>query len=312
MQNESRKLVIEDAEDGWFLRVDTIREYGTEPFYEKIYTQPSEPLVFLNIQGVPNATCLIWEHTLDSDGNPCPNPRVILPRRMVPNVVTQPVEVDLRSFGVRTPPCTADKPSYGILGMLHIIPPALAWLWRLAAPRGYNNPSIIETEGMTSEGVGSYWPFATGKMVTHANLLLEQIIKSPATRYALIPNQHIGAYYVGFMPQWIAREYMARRGSAKFKTDHLVPARLSLLGYCLESLKVDGQYIGKALLRPETQAEVGKAGYDKGAEMLSGFFKNEISKYNVPELSATGREIIDKCLQDASLEDYISIIPMKY
>jgi len=231
---------------------------------------------------------------------------------MVPNVVTQPVEVDLRSFGVRTPPCTADKPSYGILGMLHIIPPALAWLWRLAAPRGYNNPSIIETEGMTSEGVGSYWPFATGKMVTHANLLLEQIIKSPATRYALIPNQHIGAYYVGFMPQWIAREYMARRGSAKFKTDHLVPARLSLLGYCLESLKVDGQYIGKALLRPETQAEVGKAGYDKGAEMLSGFFKNEISKYNVPELSATGREIIDKCLQDASLEDYISIIPMKY
>ena len=28
---------------------------------------------------------------------------------------------------------------------------------------------------MQSEGVGSYWPFATGKKVTQANLLLNQI-----------------------------------------------------------------------------------------------------------------------------------------
>jgi len=312
MQNDSKKLVITDAEEGWFLRVDNIKEYGTEPFFERIYTQPSEPLVFFNIQGVPKATCLIWEHTLDSDGNPCPNPRVILPRRMVPKVVTQPVEVDVRSFGVRTPPCTAANPTYGILGMLHIIPPALGWLWRLAAPRGHNNPSIIVTEGMTSEGVGSYWPFATGKMVTHANLLLEQVLKSPSTRYVLMPNQHIGCYFVGFMPQWISREYMARRGSAKFKAEHLVPARLPLLGYCLESLKVDGQYINQAFLRPEIQPEVGLDGYDKGAKMLSSFFKNEILKYNVPELNPLGREIIDKCLNDADLEEYLSIIPMRY
>ena len=312
MQNDSRKLVIADAEDGWFLRVDNIKEYGTEPFYEKIYTQPSEPLVFLNIQGAPNSTCLIWEHTLDSDGSPCPNPRVILPRKMVPNVVTSPVEVDVRSFGVRTPPCTARRPTYGIIGMLHIIPPALAWLWRLAAPRGHNNPSIIETEGMTSEGVGSYWPFATGKMVNHANLLFDQIVNSPATRYVLMPNQYIGNYYVGFMPQWIAREYMARRGSAKFKEEHLVPARLPILGYCLDNLKVDKQFIGKAFLRPEIQPEVGLEGYDKGAKVLSDFFKKEIAKYNVPELNSVGREIIEKCISDATLEDYLSIIPMRY
>jgi hypothetical protein len=312
MQTDGKKLVILDAEDGWFLRVDHINEYGTEPFYEKIYTQPAEPLVFLNIQGIPSATCLIWEHTIDSDGKPCPNPRVILPRSMVPDVVNQPVEVDVRSFGVRTPPCTAERPSYGILGMLHIIPPALAWLWRLAAPRGHNNPSITDSKGMISEGVGSYWPFATGKMVNHANLLLDQILTSLATRYVLIPNQHIGCYKVGFMPQWIAREYMARRGSAKFKAEHLVPARLPLLGYCLESLKVDGQYIRAAFLRPETQAEIGPEGYDKGAEILSSFFKKEIAKYNVPELNPAGREIIERCLADATLEDYIDIIPMRY
>ncbi|MCL2009802.1 MAG: DUF4914 family protein, partial [Synergistaceae bacterium] len=285
IQNGSKRLVIRDAEDGWFLRVDHIKEYGTEPFHEKIFTQPSEPLVFLNIQGVANATCLAWEHTIDSNGEPCPNPRVILPRRMVPNVVSDPVEVDVRSFGVRTPPCTAERPTYGILGMLHIIPPALAWLWRLVAPRGHNNPSIIESVGMTSEGVGSYWPFAVGKMDSHANLLLEQIINSLSTRYALIPNQHIGCYKVGFMPQWIMREYLARRGSALFKVERLIPARSSLLGYCLESLKIDRQFVRKTFLRPETQAEVGLEGYDKGARILSDFFKKELAKFHTPDLN---------------------------
>ena len=312
MQNNSGKLVIMDAEDGWFLRVDNIKEYGTEPFNEKIFTQPSEPLVFLNIQGIPNATCLVWEHTIDSDGTPCPNPRVVLPRRMVPNVVTQPIEVDVRSFGVRTPPCTASQPTYGILGMVHFIPPALAWLWRLVSPRGHKNPSIVETEGMTSEGVGSYWPFATGLRVNHANLLLEQIMNSPATRYVLIPNQHIGCYEVGFMPQWIMREYLARRGSAKFKPEHLVPARCSLLGYCLESVKVDGQFIRKAFLQPETQAEVGLEGYDKGAKILRDFFKSEIMKFDVPELNPIGKRIIECCMNDVSLEEYLDILPMRY
>ncbi|MDF2820989.1 MAG: hypothetical protein K0R15_1430 [Clostridiales bacterium] len=312
MQNDSNKLVVKDAEEGWFLRVDNIKNYGTEPFYEKICTQPSEPLVFLNIQGVPKSTCLIWEHTLDSDGTPCPNPRVILPRRMVPNIISELVEVDVRSFGVRTPPCSIDNPSYGILGLLHIIPPALAWLWRLVAPRGYNNPSIIDSVGMTSEGVGSYWPFATGKMVEQANLLLDQILHSSSTRYVLIPNQHIGNYKVGFMPQWIAREYIARRGSAKFKQEHLVQARCSLLGYSLDSLKVDGQHIRKIFLQPELQAEVGHDGYDKGAKILSDFFKKELEKYNVPELNPLGKKIIECCLNDSPLEDYLDILPMRY
>ena len=316
IQNNSKKLVICDGEDAWFLRFNHILEYGTAPFYEKICTHPSDPLVFLSMQGVPNSTCLIWEHTLDSTGKPTPNPRVILPRRMVPDIIDQPVEVDIRSFGVRTPPSTAKQPNYGILGILHIIPPALAWLWRLTAPRGHNNPSIDTTkrkvELLESEGVGSYGPFLSGKIVNQANLLLEQMMTSTSTRYVLIPNQHIGCYNVGFMPEWLAREYMARRGSAKFKAEHLSPARLPLLGFCLESLKIDGQYINKSFLRPELQPEMGVEGYDAGAEILTDFFKREIVKYNVPGLNPIGKQIIEMCLNDAPLEDYIGIIPIRY
>ncbi|MCL2088867.1 MAG: DUF4914 family protein, partial [Oscillospiraceae bacterium] len=269
MQNDSQKLVIRDVEAGWFVRVDHIKEYGTDPHLEKSCIQSKEPLVFMSMQAEPNSTVLIWEHIIDEDTNkPCPNPRVILPRRLITNIIHEPVEVDIRSFGVRTPPCVKEKPTYGILGLMHILPPALAWLWRLVAPRGYANPSIVETAGMTSEGVGSYGYFLTGSVVEQANLLLDQVVKTPNTRYVLIPNQHIGCYNVGFKPQWIAREYFARRGSAKFKQEHLVASRMPLLGYSLESMKVDGQDIRTAFLRPETQPEIGIDGYDQGSEVL--------------------------------------------
>lgn len=312
MQNDSKKLVVKDAEQAWFIRLDNIKGYGSVPQYEKIFLQPSEPLVFLNLQAVPDSTCIPWEHTLDSDGRPCPNPRVILPRHLVPKVIGEPVEVDVRSFGVRTPPSTKDNPSYGIMGIFHILPPALAWLWRLVAPRGYNNPSIISSVGMSSEGVGSYWPFATGKMVDQANLLLNQFLTSTSTRYLLIPNQHIGVYQVGFMPQWIAREYISRRGSAKFKPEHLVPSRCSLLGYSLETLKVDGQNLRKDFLQPHMQAEVGEEGYDAGAKILNDFFRTEVQKFLTPDLNLIGRQIIELFLNNASVEEYTKIIPMRY
>lgn len=312
IQNEGRKLAVRDAENGWFLRLDHIKEYGTSPQYERIFTQPSEPLLFLNIQGVEDATCLVWEHTLDSDGTRCKNPRAILPRRLLPDIVNEPVEVDVRSFGVRTPMATRDNPSYGIIGLFHILPPSLAWLWRLVAPRGFNNPSIIDSVGMTSEGVGTYWPFATGKRVNQANLLLDQITRTTGTRYVLIPNQHIGAYEVGFMPQWIAREYIARRGGAKFKPEHLKEARCPLLGFYLDTLKLNGQYVRNSFLQPETQSRMGTDGYDKGAKILTDFFKTEVEKYRTPELNELGRKIIDCALNDAPLSDYLELIPMRY
>jgi hypothetical protein len=307
-QNGGRRLVVKDAEAGWFLRVNHITHYGTDPQHESLCVHPKEPLIFLNMKGVPDSTCLIWEHIMDAPGQPCPNPRVIMPRHHVPGVINEPVEVDVRSFGVRTPPCTSKNPTYGIIGMMHVLPPALAWLWRLVAPRGHNNPSITRTAGMTGEGVGSYWPFATGRMVDQANLLLRQIIKTPSTRYKLIPNQYIGAYHVGFMPQWITREYLARRGSVKFRPDQTVEARCPLLGYALESLKIDGNYIPRGLLQTNLQLEVGEEAYDLGAGMLADFFAQELAQFQTKDLDDEGKRIIDCFFDGGSVDDFNRLI----
>lgn len=309
-QNDSQKLVVADAEDGWFVRVNHITHYGVDSYLENLCISPKEPLTFLNLYAVPNATCLIWEHIEDAPGQPCPNPRVILPRRVVPNVVDKPVEVDIRSFGVRTPPCTKENPTYGIVGILHILPPALAWLWRLVSPRGHANPSIIQTKGMESEGVGSYWPFATGRRVDQANLLLRQIIKTPRTRYTLSPNQYIGAWEVGFMPQWIAREYLARRGVSRFKPHQIRASRCPLLGYALFNMQIEGVIIPHEFLQVETQPEVMESGYDAGAKVLTEFFHIEINAYlKEKDLDPTARKIIECCLKGGKIEDYETLIP---
>lgn len=314
MQTSPNKLTITDAENGWFLRVDGDRYYGNIPAYERASIHPSEPVEFFNIDGTPGSTCLIWEHTIESSGKPCSNPRVILPRNMIENIVSgdESVVVDVRSFGVRMPPSTLDNPNYGVMGMVQIIPPSLAWLWRLIAPRGYKNPSIADKTAnnvMTSEGIGSYWPFATGKKITQANMLLHQIINSAETLYILIPNQYIGAYKVGFVSEWLTREYLARRGGT-VKAKHLVKARCPLFGYSLDEMKIDGQYIRQTFLRPELQSRLGEKGYDEGAKIITDFFKEELRQYLVPELDPLGRKIIELCLEDAPIEKYEELTPM--
>ena len=73
VQNNSGKLVLGRRRDGWFLRMDGVTHYGCDPVYERICTEPKEPLCFFNMEGHPGATLLIWEHTLDSNGKPCSN-----------------------------------------------------------------------------------------------------------------------------------------------------------------------------------------------------------------------------------------------
>jgi len=304
-----RKVWLMDAEDAWFLRVNHITHYGTDPHLEKLTVHPPTPLLFLNIDAAPNSTALIWEHIQDAPGEPCPNPRVVVPRHHVPGIVNKPVPVDVRSFGVRCPPCTQDRPTYGIIGLFHVLPPALAWLWRLVAPRGHGNPSIVDTGGMTSEGVGSYWPFATGRRVDQANLILKQILETTDTLFVLCPNQHVGCWEVGFAPQWVTREYLARRGSAPFETDRLEAARCPLLGYTPKTIQVEGQIIGHWFLQVETQPEVGKDGYDAGAAMLRKFFHDQLGKFLVDDLDPTGKLIIQACLDGATVEDYAAFTP---
>jgi len=319
VQRGDGRLVVSDAEDGWFVRVDGLKEYGMEPSLERAVIHPPEPLVFLSVDGAPGATILPWDHTLDSTGKPCPNPRVVIPRRFVRGVVDEPREVDVRTFGVRMPACTREAPSYGVMGMMHVVPPALAWLWRLVAPRGDKNPSIGEsaaerarlgTGGMVAEGVGSFWPFSTGTKVEAANLALRQIVEHPRTRYVLVPNQHIGAYKVGFAAQWLAREYLARRGGGRIWREELVPARFPLFGFTPREVKLDGQQVRPTLLFPENQSRVGHEAYDAGAAIILDFFASELVQFLTDDLDPLGREIIEVCLRGGSVEEYEELTPL--
>jgi hypothetical protein len=308
LQTGDGKLHLRDAEDAWFVRVNHIAHYGTDPNLEGLTAEPPEPLLFLNIDAAEDSRAMIWEHTQDAPGVPTPNPRVIIPRAIVPNVVDGTVAVDIRSFGIRTPPCTAEKPTYGILGMFHSLPPALAWIWRLIAPRGHHNPSIVETGGMSSEGVGSYWPFATGRRVDQANLLLDQIRNTPDVSYLLFPNQHIGCWKVGFMPQWIGREYFARRGSARFDEGALVPARLPLLGRAPMGIHVEGQQIPRWMFHVDLQRELHEDIYDIGAGQLQDFAVKELQQYLVEDLDPLGRQIIESVAAGGTVEDFERLI----
>ncbi|MFP4157200.1 MAG: DUF4914 family protein [Opitutales bacterium] len=305
---ENGKLGLVDAEDAWFLRINHIDQYGVDPHLEKLTIEPPEDLLFLNIDAQPNSTALIWDHIEDEPGQPCPNPRVVVPRSAMPGVVEGAVEVDIRSFGVRCPACTAEKPTYGIIGMFHVLPPALAWLWRLVAPRGHANPSIVDSEGMSSEGVGSYWPFATGRRVDQANLILQQIVDTPAVDYILIPNQHIGAWEVSFMPQWITREYIARRNGAKFTSKQVVPSRCPLLGWSPDAIMVEARQIGSWFFQVEKQPEVGVEAYDAGAKILTEFFRSELKNFDSPDLMPLGQKIIQCCLDGGKIEDYDALL----
>ena len=81
VQQDNGKLWVTDAENAWFVRVDHITEYGTDLDLEKMTAKPDRPLLFLNIDCVPGGRAMIWEHTEDAPGQPCPNPRVVLPPR---------------------------------------------------------------------------------------------------------------------------------------------------------------------------------------------------------------------------------------
>ena len=73
----------------------------------------------------------------------------------------------------------------------------------------------------------------------------------------LIPNQYIGAWRVGFMGEWIAREYLARRGSARFHRDQLSECSLPLLGYVPQQIRVEGSLIPPVFLHVEDQLQGG-------------------------------------------------------
>lgn len=298
-----------DAEDAWFLRVDHVTAQGIDPHLEGMTQNPSKPLIFLNMKSNNGGTINVWEHTEDAPGVPCPNPRVVMPRDLVPGILHDSVDVDIRNFGLRSPATYEGKVSYGVVGMVHVLPPALAWIWRLVSPRGHANPSIVAgTKLMQSEGVGSYWPFATGRKVTQANLLLDQIRESGDMVYTITPNQHVGAWKVGFMSEWLGRSILTAANKSFFTKEELVACRCPLLGYSPKSATVGDFEVPEGFLRVETQPEIGTEVYDQGAKMLTDFFKEELSVFLEDDLDPVGRQIIEMFLNDASVEEFAAVL----
>jgi hypothetical protein len=61
-------------------------------------------------------------------------------------------------------------------------------------------------------------------------------------------------------------------------------------------------------LRTERQPEVGEEAYDAGAEILRGFFKDQLKQYDERDLMPEGRRIIECFLDDGAVEQYQSLI----
>ena len=112
------------------------------------------------------------------------------------------------------------------------------------------------------------------------------------------------------MPQWIAREYLARRGGARFSRAQVTPSRCPLLGFAMRSVVVEGQTIPGILLQVEKQPEVGTSAYDKGARQLTDFFHKELTQFLEADLHPLGRRIIECCLAGGSVGDYVALLPI--
>ena len=124
----------------------------------------------------------------------------------------------------------------------------------------------------------------------------------------IVLDKSKGELAVGILQHFLD-EYL-KEHAGEIKAKHLTPARCPLFGYALVDMKLDGQYVRQTFLRPETQSKLGTKGYDAGAKILTYFFKSEIRQYPTQELDELGRSIIECCLNDGTLDDYLKLTPM--
>jgi hypothetical protein len=94
------------------------------------------------------------------------------------------------------------------------------------------------------------------------------------------------------------------------RANQLQPARCALFGYTPTEITLDGQPVRRTLLAPELQSGVGIEAYDAGAAILAGFFKAELQQFLTDDLDPLGRDIIELCMTDATVEDYEALTPM--
>ena len=111
------------------------------------------------------------------------------------------------------------------------------------------------------------------------------------------------------MAEWIAHEYLARRGSSRFGREQVDEAAFSLLGNIPRPLKIEGSTIPRVFLRVEEQIQGGPDVSEVGARQWQEFFARELKPFQVPDLDALGHRIIEACLDGATQEDYRRLIP---
>ena len=80
-------------------------------------------------------------------------------------------------------------------------------------------------------------------------------------------------------------------------------------------MKLDGQFVRQtsrgALPPPGGSPSSAPRGYDAGAKILADFIKEQVAQFVCDDLDPLGKEIIDCCLHDGTLDDYLALTPMK-
>ena len=208
----------------------------------RICIHPSEPLVFFNMDGVPGATCLIWEHVKDSNGKPCSEPaRRSFRARWSSNIVPDAEPVDGRCAQLRRAHAAVyreSSPNYGVMGMLQVMPPSIAWLWRLVSPRGFKNPSIADTNaggGLKSRGRRLLLAVRHGPQASRRRICCSsRSCAAPKTTERADPepaHRRLSCWIHGRVG--LARIPRAPQRRV-VREKHLTPARCPLFGYALD------------------------------------------------------------------------------
>jgi hypothetical protein len=111
------------------------------------------------------------------------------------------------------------------------------------------------------------------------------------------------------MGEWVAREYLARRGSARFSREQLIEHKCPLLGYLPKQVRIEGAIIPTIFMQVENQLQGGPEVVEEGARQWRAFFHRELQPYLTADLDPLGRKIVEACLNDATQEDYWKLIP---
>ncbi len=77
----------------------------------------------------------------------------------------------------------------------------------------------------------------------------------------------------------------------------------------MKRIRIEGSELPPGLLRVNEQLAVGNEAFDAGARILVGFFKRELAKFRGDDLHPVGSRIIEACLDDAGLQDYVDLLP---